>query len=206
MKRVAIIGCAEGWQDAPADVERWGITKILFETNLDVSFNMHGFDWAVDDWVRHYLFWIGHLYGRNAIIAKAKDRVQLFKRIKAHINERQIPLYTLKAYPDIPTSLAYPLKEVSAALGATCFSSTFDFAIAKATYDSYDAIDIYGIALSNASDYSYQLPTANHWVAYARGIGIEVNVHGESMIGQTKCGMIYGYNTPTKELGHASQE
>jgi hypothetical protein len=95
----------------------------------------------------------------------------------------------------VPTSVAYPFEEVSAHFGERYFASTFDYAMAKAIYDDYDRIDLYGVKMSAAGEYEHQIKSAHFWLGIAKGLEKSVVVHGESSLLKTKTGLIYGYNT-----------
>jgi len=44
MDKLIILGRGEGWHKAPPDCETWGITKIIFERNVDMIFDIHHHD------------------------------------------------------------------------------------------------------------------------------------------------------------------
>lgn len=194
MKTVTIIGCAEGWQNAPSDGECWGITNIILRRDVTQHFDMHDLTWDVQQWYDYYQVWVSKEFGRNFLIGKARNRVEQMPSVFKRVNQLGIPLYSTRTYDDVPTSVAYPLDVISAHFSERYFASTFDYAIAKAIYDEYDRIDLYGVKMSSVSEYAHQLKSAHFWLGVAKGLGIAYRVHGESELFKTKSGLIYGYN------------
>lgn len=92
----------------------------------------------------------------------------------------------------------YPFKEVSKKYRTDYFGSTLDYAIALALFKGYDDIHIYGATLSVESDYYKLKCGADFWCGYAKGLGVNLEVHGESAIMKTVDGLIYGYDIPQK--------
>jgi hypothetical protein len=196
MKAVTIIGCATGWENAPSSGECWGITNIVLRRDVTAAFDIHDLSWGVQDWYTHYGIWIYEHMGRNSMVAKAQKRVEQMPYVFERINELKIPLYSTSTYPDVPTSVAYPIDEIRAHFATDLFASTFDYVIAKAIYDGYERIDLYGLKMSMSEEYAHQLLSANHWIGVAKGRGIEVNVHGDSYLLKNRRGIMYGYNIP----------
>ena len=201
MKHLTLIGCANGWQDAPdSDDESWGITSLALKRYVDRSFDMHDLTWTKEQWYKHFLIWMGQQYGRNYLTQRAEKRFNKVPVFFAKINELSTPLYSVRAYPNVPTSLAYPFVEVSQHFETQFFASTADFALALAIYEKFEYIDVYGFKMNVKSEYEHQVYSFNHWLGIAKGRGIKVKVHGESAILRTRTGLIYGYSVPQKEV------
>lgn len=92
----------------------------------------------------------------------------------------------------------YPLAEVVDKYKTDYFGSTLDYAIALALFKGYDDIHIYGATLSVESDYYKLKCGADFWCGYAKGLGVNLEVHGESAIMKTVDGLVYGYDIPQK--------
>lgn len=87
----------------------------------------------------------------------------------------------------------YPLKEVVARYETDYFSSTVDYAIALALFRGYDDIHLYGVTIS-AADYMALKCGCDFWCGYAKGLGANVTVHGETTVMRTSDGKVYGYD------------
>jgi hypothetical protein len=195
MKTVTIIGCAEGWQNAPSDGECWGITNIILRRDLTRIFDIHDLTWTVQQWYDHYMLWMPGFYGPNALLAKARTRVEQMPPVFKRVNELKIPLYSTAKYKKVLTSRIYPLQKVSKHFQTRCFASTVDYAFVLALFEGFNKIDVYGVKMSFGEEYDHQLKSFHYWIGLAHGMGITVNVHGEEVaLLRTKNGLLYGYN------------
>jgi len=88
-----------------------------------------------------------------------------------------IPVYMQQAFPDFPTSVAYPLAEVQERMvkdwgfapeERTYFHSSFAYPVALALHQGVDEIHVYGIDMAKGSEYDYQRPNAEGWICLAR--------------------------------------
>lgn len=86
-----------------------------------------------------------------------------------------LPLITSKAYPEWPTSKAYPIKEVCHYFGiplGVAMYSTVDYMIALAVFEGATHIDLFGVDMNlESKDITMKLATAM-WIgaAMARGV------------------------------------
>ena len=88
----------------------------------------------------------------------------------------------------------YPLQEIIDYFATDYFSSTVDYAIALAIYERFSEINLYGVNMSNLSEYSYQKPGVDFWCGVAIGKGINLKSHSPiSTIMKTRDGLLYGY-------------
>lgn len=78
-------------------------------------------------------------------------------------------------YPDdlIPEDLNY-------------YESTFSYMLAYAIHKKPSIINIYGIRMATDEEYAYQRANAEYMIGYARGQGIEVNVHNSTVCQYSK--------------------
>ena len=101
-------------------------------------------------------------------------------------------------YIDLET---YPLRAVIERFKTDYFSSTVDYAIALALLEGYTKLDLYGVNMANATEYAYQKPGADFWCGVAKGMGVEISVHGAwSSLMKTQDNLLYGYGTLQGEL------
>jgi len=92
----------------------------------------------------------------------------------------------------------YPLSEIMEQFDTDYFGGTIEYAIALAIYRGYEVIDLYGINFKLNSEYGYQKPSIDFWCGVAKGRGIKIKSHGDSLIMKTIDGLIYGYDTEQK--------
>lgn len=116
---------------------------------------------------------------------------------KAH----KFPIWMLEQDVDVPQCEMYPLDELCDALLSKFrqgnppeerryFTSTIGYAIALAIYKGYENIEIYGIEMSSATEYTYQRDCVAAWTFYALGRGIAVTHYGGDAIYDRP---LYGY-------------
>ena len=104
-----------------------------------------------------------------------------------------IPIYTVKKFEEIQSSIAYPWAEIIAEYGTflTCQVSEM---LALAMLMEYKEVHLYGIDLSSSKgfgkEYSKQKESIAHFVGIAIGKGIKVYIPRESTL--LKTALIYG--------------
>lgn len=93
----------------------------------------------------------------------------------------------------------YPLQAVIDHFGTDYFSNTVDYALALSVLEGFTEIDLYGVNMSNRTEYAYQKPGIEFWVGMAMGRGVKVSAYGAmSTILKTRDGKLYGYGTPQR--------
>ena len=88
----------------------------------------------------------------------------------------------------------YPIKEIMHKFDTDYFSSTVDYAIALAIYREYKEIHLYGVSMLMGDYYDIKCG-CDFWCGYAKGLGINLTVHGVTRVMKTKDGLVYGYDT-----------
>lgn len=195
MKKVAIIGCAPGWEEAPETGERWGITNIILQRDLTRMFDIHDLNWTVQGWYDHFMLWLPEFYGPQQLLVRATEREKQVKSVLKRVKKLKIPLYSTAKYKGVPTSKIYPFKKISEHFQCRFFTSSIDYAFVMALFEEYEQVDFYGIKMTFGSEYAHQLRSFHYWLGLARGMGVTVNIHGKDVsVLKTKNGMIYGYN------------
>ena len=176
-KTVAIVGLSpNSCTLAPfkEDVELWSMNEA------------HHFSWftRATRWFQPH-----NTYKREIANRGVKDHYKWLKK-----NEWNIPIYMIKAQPEIPKSVSYPLKEVrDRYLGkvtrgdekVTYFNSSIDYMLALACYEGYERIELYGVDASATTEYEKQRPGVHFWIGVAIGQGIEVWLPEGSMLLKT---------------------
>lgn len=100
-------------------------------------------------------------------------------------SKRGKPVYMQDVDPDVPDSKKYPLDKVLTLLENVKtkgvkpkpLNSTVAYAISLGILQDYNVIDIYGVEMSNSSEYHSQQPLFAFWVGLAAGKGIQLNVN-----------------------------
>lgn len=115
------------------------------------------------------------------------------------------PVYLLEPHPDVPTSVAFPLRRImdrfasdqhnADAEAETCFGCTLDFLIAFALEEGFAHIDLVGIECRSEEEYRDQRATINYWIGMARGMGCTLTTTRSSGLAMVPA--IYGYNFVT---------
>lgn len=123
--------------------------------------------------------------------------------------EHAFPIYMQEHYPDVPSSVEYPLAPICDELlpGITrhvrrngkdkayeeavrYFTSSVTYAIALAIYQGYERIEIYGIEMETTTEYKRQRDGVTFWIGIALGRGIEVCIPDVSTLLNS---LLYGY-------------
>jgi len=175
--RIIILGTGPGWQNAPTDIETWSIINMVFHREASLLFEMHR---LTDD---EYL----KLKNVREAVEKA--------------NELNIPIMTLEMVDIVRHCNVYPIKEIIKAYKSDYFTNSISYMIAYALFIGIKRIDIYGVAMVVGSEYAIQKPSVEYWIAYARGKGVKVNVHGFTELLKSADKKLYGYNTEQKGVG-----
>jgi len=168
-KKVAIVGFASGRDLAPYDnpeYEIWTVNNLhQFVPRQDRVFEVH------QRWT-----WDGQLHGKPA---------------DQHVKFMQtcgIPVYNCEVFPDIPTSIRYPLETMIEEFGVQragffnpnhkdgYFTNSISYMIALAIYEKFDVIEIYGVDMAVGTEYNEQRPSCEYYLGVARGRGIEVRI------------------------------
>ena len=89
----------------------------------------------------------------------------------------------------------YPLTEVIDYFQTDYFNSTIDYALALAIYKQANSIHLYGINLTQGTEYKHQKPGVEFWCGIAKGKGIKVTTQEPTAILKTHDGLLYGYDT-----------
>ena len=86
---------------------------------------------------------------------------------------------------DVKSSLVYPLAQIKDLTSkvivkgqqAQILNSSITYCIALAILRGYKQIDVYGVEMSNSSEYRSQQSAFTFWVGFAAGRGIQLNIN-----------------------------
>jgi len=165
-KKVAIIGCGNGRNNAPyedEDWECWGLNEVDQE-RADRWFEMH------------------------ELFASTKEEIKWLKKCNK-------PIYMIKKYESIPMSVKYPLYTIIKKFDRPIyFTCTFAYQIALAIYEGFETIGMFGVNLPYGSPRERLIETActEYWLGVASGMGIEVRIPSDEYLLHHQ--YLYGYD------------
>ena len=124
------------------------------------------------------------------------------------------PVVLLKEQPDIPTSVAFPRKEIQAHFATAkgpnrYFTCSVCWLIALAIYEGFERIELWGFELRDTKPgqaHAFERPCVAYWIKVARDAGVDVWYQeevkqlyeaGQMIPGDpdTYDGKLYGYST-----------
>lgn len=163
---------------------------------------------------RNHPFWLlnqsgtckwckGTMLWKNYLKAGAEEKCPFCDEGIFTPNEKRqnLTIYMQQAWPDIPGSVAYPIKELADHLMPESMKKThrefyfrsspaFMFVLAIAM--GYKTIGIYGFEMDTDTEYHYQRANFEYWIGRAQSLGIEVVLPEESALMH---GEVYAYET-----------
>lgn len=104
--------------------------------------------------------------------------------------KHDFPIYCQDKYPDVPSSVRYPLDDVIQVLGRRYMTSSFSYMMGLALLLKFKRIEIYGFDMANETEYARQRPNGEWMIGLAMGRGVEVYVPPESKLLRAP---LYGY-------------
>jgi hypothetical protein len=168
--KIIIIGKGNGWDSAPQDGETWGVHSLCLRRPVKMVFDMHKID-DPDYWSK-----------RTEEDNKEQDK------IIEYCVDNNIPLVTLKEIENIPSSVKFPIEEMPIKYSECSIA----YMIFYAVYKGATEIDMYGVLMATDEEYNIQRKSVEYWIGYARGKGIEVNIHEPTYL--CKAQGLYGYD------------
>lgn len=155
--KVAILGSATGWREAPfadPDYEIWALNDQYL---------------ALEDWqLARVTRWF-ELHG-DTPITRSRRPPDHWQRIDA----LNIPTYTFHDVPVLATRV-FPLKQAVDA-GRDYFACTCAYQIALALSEGATAIGMYGICFHGTREALVERPCVEWWLGLAEGRGVDVTI------------------------------
>jgi hypothetical protein len=184
-KKVCIMGFAPHWTQTPfdnPDYEIWTLNEAykLFTTipngRADRWFEIHSPDSPSKNTPEHTKF----------------------------LTECKVPIYMQEHYDDIPSSVAYPRKEIKEYFNQqfivdeggssfTEFSNSISWMVALAIYEGFETIMITGVDMAQTDEYAWQRSSCSFFIGYAAGKGIKIIIPQTSEL--CKFPQDYGFET-----------
>lgn len=101
-----------------------------------------------------------------------------------------IPVYMQQEDAAIPTSIRYPIEEVTARFGSYLTSSAA-YMMALALHEGVDELGLLGIYMNTGTEYEKQRPCLEYYLGVARAMGLRVNLPPGCDLGQAP---LYAYS------------
>jgi hypothetical protein len=208
VRQIAIVGGGKSWIRAPFGDPSW---EVWAHSSCFEGMEARG----VDRWFDVH---------RPAVRAGVKSWSQRYRRWLTDPTEgRTAPVYVLDGFtpaqkPDpifhIPTiendeifdHRVIPwrnLQQWLMARGATqqeYVTSTGAWMLKLALFEGADTIGVWGIDYEEEGEYLVQRPCMEHWIGFARGLGVNVYVTAGSNLGRD--GHVYGFDGYRPDLVH----
>lgn len=118
-------------------------------------------------------------------------------RLYALWKKQGTPVYTSYPHPDMPNSVAYPIREVVDELKFPYFNNTVAYAVALAIYEKFDTIGLFGCDFTYADRHAAESGRAcvEYWLGRAKMSGISVLLADRTSIFDHSAGRaLYGYH------------
>jgi hypothetical protein len=176
-KKVAIVGFAESWKQAPwkdDSVEIWSLNE----------FHKYAPRW--DRWFEQHDASTLGVTTRDLSEGEQKRHLDWLKAQPAGK-----PIYMQPQFcGTFPAAVEYPLDRMIAKFGRY-FTSTIGYMVALAIDEGYDWIGLYGVDLASDVEYPGQRPNTEYLVGWAKGLGITVEIAPTSAL--LRSSHLYGY-------------
>jgi hypothetical protein len=182
--KVAIVGFAPSWKEAPFDdsenTEIWCLNE-MYKVATEVK------NFRADRWFEIH------------------DPLSKSKATKEHhsfLTTCSIPLYMQKHYEEFPSSIKFPKDEIidffndKGCKGSKYFTNSISWFIALAIMEGFKTVSIYGVDLATDSEYGWQRPSCEYWIGLAEGLGVEVIIPQSSDL--LKCTQLYAFESNNK--------
>lgn len=117
------------------------------------------------------------------------------------LSETKQPVYMLEVRREVPTSVRFPIEEMTACFGPRLlgtdkrhpyWASSVAYMIAMAITEGFKHIEVWGVDMLTDGEYQHQRPNCEWLLGIAEGRGIETYVPPESAL--LKMGFLYGYD------------
>lgn len=181
LKKIAIVGFADSWKDAPFDdpsVKIFGLNELWkYVPRWDYWIEIHDADTLgvtqrdlSEGEQKRHLEWLSQQHGEK-------------------------PIFMQPQFCDgrFPNATPFPIEYLKGKFGPY-FTSSIGMMIAWAIDQGYDWIGLYGIDLASDVEYRFQRANAEYLVGLARGMGRTVVIAPSSAM--CKAGHIYGFDKP----------
>ncbi len=182
-KKVAIVGFALSKVKAPygdKSFEIWGLNDLhKYLERYDRWFEIHPYNFIM----KHKAERSGGGYADG-------------------LKKLECPIYMQDEYADFPTSVRYPIEEITKRFGLDClerpyFTNQVPYMIALALLEGFEEIHLYGVDMAVGTEYGFEKPCCEYWLGVAQGMGVKIHVPAQSPLLKTH--FLYGYEQDKEE-------
>ncbi len=106
-----------------------------------------------------------------------------------------IPVYMLETTPEVPLSVAYPLRPVIHFFKSSYFTSSIAYALALAGFEQFKEIHLYGVEMDREKEIANERPCIEYWIGRLEERGVKIWIHPNSSL--MTHGGLYGYQELT---------
>lgn len=85
----------------------------------------------------------------------------------------KFPIYMQERNPDVPYSVRFPRELIMDHFGRY-FTNSISWEIALAILEGFKEIHLYGVDMAQDSEYSFERPSVEFFLGWARGVGIRI--------------------------------
>ena len=169
MRAVQMLGAGFSWGAVPPldpDAETWGTNNVMWARYAG----------TVPQWDRWFdLHPSAHIQQRRPLAYDWYTR-----------QDGTRPIYQWEVNPEIPGSVVYPKDRVLGYFSVgghqeRDFWGSISWMLALAIVEGFTKIELFWFALMN-DQYTKQVPSTRYWIGQARGRGVRVTIHGDSML------------------------
>lgn len=132
--KVAIVGFAPGWQQAPFKDESFEIWTLNEAYKMLPQVEGAG----ADRWFE--------IHSRQSPSKNKEEHINFLKQCP-------VPLYMWDHYDDMPNSIKFPKDEIVSLFGTSYFTNSISWMIAMAIYEGFETIHVYGVDMAQNDEY-----------------------------------------------------
>lgn len=164
MKTVRILGNAPNLAEMPPTPPEWEV----FACNQKRGYakwlpRIYDACYGGPEWTR----WI-NLHSREHMVKTYPKDFEFFKT-------QTKPIYFQQPQPDVPSSRAFPYKDILQFFGHRYFTCSAAWLIAFAIFEGFERIELWGFQVSKRKwSFAWERPCIFYWIQEAQRRGIEV--------------------------------
>jgi len=134
----------------------------------------------------------GHQFDTNLKLSKVREDKKTITKQFEKLRKSGVEIVSKGPVEGIERVTVYPLEDIKRELDGRYFTNTVCYMLAMAAYEGYERINLFGVDMKTRHEYLLEKGGVEHWVGFARGCGIEVNISEGSSICPE---FYYGYDT-----------
>lgn len=173
--KVAILGTAPGYMDAPfgdPSWEIWGLSRTYNSLpRYDRWFELHELEHVCSTW------------SPGSEVAERAARADYHRWLKT----AECPVYLRRPRPDrVPNGVQFPFTELLSRFPRRYFTNTVSWMIAQAISMGAEEVGVWGVDMALSSEYGHQRPSCEYFLGLAEGLGVKVTIPIKSDLLKTR--------------------